>query len=303
MHLICPACGGRIPESESYHICSVCRTNYHLGERCPAHPNAQMEVKHPGGRRPAPVRPVIRPVPPIRPVPQVPHRLVQVLTWVLLGGIVLLAVGNVGRWRPAPPAAARTGPSESGPRAIPVSTPDSRPTSRPPSPTSTPIPTAPPITRLPVTAVKASASATPGTDFCGTRTTYEPTLVLDGQADTTWRVPGERDMWLQLDFPGEVRLHRVGIVPGYNKTDPCDRTDRFIQNRVIQEVKLEFSNGQSMKWTLAYDRRMQFVSTGAVRTRFVRLVILSSYPPRPPEGVPPRQYVAISEATVEGRME
>lgn len=107
-------------------------------------------------------------------------------------------------------------------------------------------------------------------------------------------------MWLQVDFSSEVRLHRVGIVSGYDKPDPCDKTDRFVQNRVIQEVRLEFSDGQSMSWTLDYDRRMQFVSTYDVRTRAVRLVITSSYPPQPPQGVPPRQYVAISEVVVEG---
>jgi serine/threonine protein kinase len=203
----------------------------------------------------------------------------------------------------ATPTATVTATTSPSPTWTTTLEPSATPTpTRTPSPTSTPVPTLPPVSRLPVAAVGASAWATPGNDACQppNRTTYEPTLALDSRPDTAWRVPGESGMWLQVDFPSEVRLHRVGIVPGYDKIDPCDRTDRFSQNRVVQEVRLEFSDGQSENWPLDYDRWMQFMNTDDIRTRFVRLVIVSSYSPRPPSGVEPRQYVALSEVLVEG---
>ncbi len=45
---VCPACGRRIAENEAYHVCSVCHRNYHLGCRCPVHPNARMITRESG---------------------------------------------------------------------------------------------------------------------------------------------------------------------------------------------------------------------------------------------------------------
>ncbi len=63
---ICPVCGRSIKENEQYHICSVCKRNYHLTHGCPEHPTADMEVINPSGVH-SPPRLIRRIPPPTRP--------------------------------------------------------------------------------------------------------------------------------------------------------------------------------------------------------------------------------------------
>ena len=149
--------------------------------------------------------------------------------------------------------------------------------------------------------VSASGSAPSNVDSQGNTVTYDPPNATDGKNDTAWRV--ERDgveQWLQLDFDAEVAVRKIGIIPGYDKVDQFDGTDRFTQNRVLKRVRLEFSDGSNQRASFAQQRDMQFVVLPkAVRTRFVRIVILDTFPPPPaPAG---RDFTPISEVVVQAQ--
>jgi hypothetical protein len=96
-----------------------------------------------------------------------------------------------------------------------------------------------------------------------------------------------------------VAVRKIGIIPGYDKIDRFDGTDRFMQNRVVKKVRLEFSDGTTQEASFEQRRDMQFVALPqAIRTRFVRIVIRDTYPPAPaPDG---RDFTPISEVVVEG---
>ncbi len=59
---VCPCCGKSISDSESYLKCSICKRNYHLGCRCPAHPDAIHEP-YPPRTEPVCVRVITPPLP------------------------------------------------------------------------------------------------------------------------------------------------------------------------------------------------------------------------------------------------
>jgi serine/threonine protein kinase, bacterial len=158
------------------------------------------------------------------------------------------------------------------------------------------------IVAIPPEHVSASSSAASNVDSQGNTVTYVPENAIDQKNETTWRVDGNGvDQWLQLDFADEVVVWKVGIIPGYYKIDQYDGTDRFLQNRVVKQVRLEFSDGTTQEASFAQQRDLQFVELPhATRTDFVRIVILDTYPPPPaPDG---RDFTPISEVVVEGEL-
>ena len=156
-----------------------------------------------------------------------------------------------------------------------------------------------PVTLKP-SGVSASGVLTPSIDSQGNTITYEPAQAIDGASDTAWRVSGDGiGQWLQLDFASPVGVTRVGLIPGYDKVDPFDGTDRFAQNRVVRRARLEFSDGTSFEATFERRRDLQFVQAPQpTRTRWIRIVILDTYPPATDRE--PRDATPISEVVVEG---
>jgi serine/threonine protein kinase len=149
--------------------------------------------------------------------------------------------------------------------------------------------------------VSASSAAAAGKDASGNTISYDPQNAIDRRADTTWRVDGDgAGQWLQLDFDSEVNITSLGIIPGYDKIDPGDGTDRFMQNRVVKVVRFEFSDGSSVRASFEQIRAMQFVTfEQAIRTRSVRIVVEQTYPP-PPAEQGGRDFTPISEVNVLG---
>jgi hypothetical protein len=147
----------------------------------------------------------------------------------------------------------------------------------------------------------ASSQADAGVDSQGNAVTYEPGNAVDGQPDTTWRVAGDgTGQWLELEFADEISVQAIGIIPGYDKVDPFDNTDRFVQNRVVKVARFEFSDGTTTRASFEQLRTMQFVSLPqAVRTRSIRIVIEETYPP-PPADQGGRDFTPISEVQVQG---
>jgi serine/threonine protein kinase len=85
--------------------------------------------------------------------------------------------------------------------------------------------------------VIASDTAPSSTDAAGNRVTYVPANVIDGDVQTAWRTPGDgQGASVTLLFDNPIDIVRIGLIPGYAKTDPDTGANRFLQNRIITSV-------------------------------------------------------------------
>ena len=142
--------------------------------------------------------------------------------------------------------------------------------------------------------ILASGEAAPGQDACGTPVPFSPARAGDGDPTTAWRVEGSgRGSYLVLRFGEPVRVDRIGIIPGYAKTDPCDGMDRFFENRIVRRVRYSFDSGDSVIQDLAPEPQLQFrqvdVATTEIRIEIVRTSAHGG-----------RNYTPISEVAVFG---
>lgn len=161
--------------------------------------------------------------------------------------------------------------------------------------------TAPPTTTttappgpLPFASASAPTTAADGVDACQATTSYSASRLIDGAPDTAWRMDGDGSgQTLTLTLSGEHRVREVGLVPGYNKVDPCDGADRFVQNRRPTSVTWLFDDGTQATQTLSDVRQLQTVSVDATTTT-VRLRLDGV------TGSPERDFTAISEVTARG---
>jgi serine/threonine-protein kinase len=119
----------------------------------------------------------------------------------------------------------------------------------------------------------ASGTAPASTDGAGDRVTYVPGNVLDGHVETAWRVPGDglgERVTLLFDTP--VDLSRIGVIPGYAKTDPETGVDRFTQHRILTQVEYLIPGVPSKTQTFRPEPVPQFVHLRVTTSR-VTLVI------------------------------
>lgn len=147
-------------------------------------------------------------------------------------------------------------------------------------------------------AISASSTAPPQEDAGGREHTYEPDNAIDGITETAWQV--EEDStgeYLLLEYDEPVVVTSVGVIPGYDKIDPFDGTDRFYQRHVVEEAEIEFSDGSSVEAEFDQDPKMQFTQVPETETEYVRITILDTYPP---DASPGADIAAISEIEVEG---
>ncbi len=116
---------------------------------------------------------------------------------------------------------------------------------------------------------------TVGSD-CEGEIRYDPSLVLDGRPETAWGVSGsgagER---LYLDLGRQSRVQRVGLIPGYAKTDPCSGADRFTGNRVVRSVMWTFDDGTQVVQEFDPQATMQEIDVDVV-TETIEIEILES---------------------------
>jgi Protein kinase domain len=142
--------------------------------------------------------------------------------------------------------------------------------------------------------VDATNTAEPGIDACGEEVPFVPERLIDGDPTTAWRTAGNGvGEELILSFDREVRILRIGLIPGYAKIDPCDGTDRFPENRVIQRVQYRFPARPSSIQEFEASPTMQYVDLD-VETTVFSIVILETEP----QG--DRNYTVISEVEVYG---
>jgi serine/threonine protein kinase len=105
-------------------------------------------------------------------------------------------------------------------------------------PGQSPSPGSPPVLIREGVQVIASDTAPSSTDAAGNVVTYVPGNVVDGDVETAWRTPGDgRGASVRLIFDNPVSVVRIGLIPGYAKTDPQTGVDRFRQNRIIESVE------------------------------------------------------------------
>lgn len=146
-------------------------------------------------------------------------------------------------------------------------------------------------------AALASRSAAPGRDAQGVTVSYGPENLIDGDPQTAWRIEGDgQGTQLLLFFQRPVLIQEVHIIPGYAKIDASDGTNRFTQNRRVQQVQLHFANGVMQEATLADSPTDQTIKLAEqVLTEHMVVTILHSTT----HGG--RDFTAVSELSVRGQ--
>lgn len=128
------------------------------------------------------------------------------------------------------------------------------------------------------TGATADCSAPDSVDAAGVTQTYEPAKAFDGKRETAWRCSGDASgKTLVIKFGGPVELTSVGLIPGYDKIDGTDASDRFVQSRKITRVRWTFDDGTSVESTPNGDRAMTTTPV-SVRTGTVRMTIEQTTP-------------------------
>lgn len=171
------------------------------------------------------------------------------LVAVLLVLALVLGGWLVARSLAADNQPARTPAEKSGAGAI---------TSEPTAPKSSEKPESPrpaphrgPVARVKVTAISATCTLEPGIDSAGRRVEYAAGNAVDGNPSTAWRCEGDAvRQRLALRLPKGTEVAAVGLVPGYAKTDPASRVDRYAENNRITRVRWLLAEGVTLEQRL-----------------------------------------------------
>lgn len=128
------------------------------------------------------------------------------------------------------------------------------------------------------TGATADCSAPDSVDAANVTQSYEPAKAFDGKTETAWRCTGDAaGKTIVIKFAAPVQLTSVGLIPGYDKIDPTDAANRFVQSRKVQRVKWTFDDGTSVESTPNGRRGMQTTPV-SVRTGTVRMTIEQTTP-------------------------
>jgi hypothetical protein len=118
------------------------------------------------------------------------------------------------------------------------------------------------IARLANVHATAGCTSKPGVDAGGAKVTYDAGNLTDGVADTTWRCDGAAiGEKITFDLGRDVAIGQVGLIPGYAKTDPHSKVDRYAENNRVTKVR----------WTIGHTVVVQKMS-GAPKDRSLQLV-------------------------------
>lgn len=132
-----------------------------------------------------------------------------------------------------------------------------------------------------VAQVFASDARADSTDSCGAPTNYQPVNAVDSIRETAWMVSGDGvGAVFTIVFEEPSIVSEVGLVPGYDKFDPCSGTDRFDALRRVTAVRWTFDDGTSIDQEVSPTRDWQSTSVDppAVASR-VAMTILSTTEP------------------------
>jgi hypothetical protein len=101
---------------------------------------------------------------------------------------------------------------------------------------------------------------------------------------------------LIITLIGRSLVTTVGLVPGYDKFDPCTQTDRFFDLRRIVTVRWSFDDGTEFVQSLDPNApAMQTVTLArGVETSTIRMTILATTAP----GLPRLDHTPVSEIQI-----
>ncbi len=226
-----------------------------------------------------------------------------VMVLVAVGGVwLLLSPGGDDDSGTDPPASSASAPQdEASDEPAPSSSPaeEEVTSSAPPSET---VPAGDPVDVAATAAVTAPPAAPPNADAFGNRTTYVAANMVDGRADTCWRMAGDgTGMEISFALAAPTALTRVGMINGYAKNAVVGgrNLNWYVGNRRVLSAQWVFDDGTTVDQPLVATKRMQTVDLGGpVTTSSVtlRLVVVSS----PGTGRSARNYTAVSEVTLVG---
>jgi hypothetical protein len=230
-----------------------------------------------------------------------PHGAPAWIAWIVVGGILCalfgLGVFLVLRQPTEPsaateePVAASTRPSGSAPaKPTGKASPSGRATSRPSSKAS-----GTPTAMAPSSTVEVPGSAPPNNDVDGTQVTFVGPNLVDGDAETAWRLAGDQTgAVITLRFDTEVTVNQVGMVNGWAKTTRSTsgaEYDWYHANRRVLSVDW-IIGGRTFPQSFGDTTDMQVLDIPDVRTSDVQVKITSVSAPGTTN---PRDYTAISE--------
>jgi hypothetical protein len=116
--------------------------------------------------------------------------------------------------------------------------------------------------------VTASSTAPSSTDAAGNPVTFVPANVIDGMVQTAWRTPGAgHGESITLIFDNPIEVDRIGLIPGYAKTDPQTGANRFLQDRIIEAVAYEIPGLPNTRQTFEPIPAPQFTSLDVTTSR------------------------------------
>lgn len=144
--------------------------------------------------------------------------------------------------------------------------------------------------------VSASCQAPDSEDSQHNPITFNPLHLVDGDVKTAWRCVGDatgQRIVLELDGPHHVLL--VGLIPGYDKIDPFNGTDRFVENRRVSSVQWACDNGDTARQTFEDQRSMQYLNVDFAGCATLTITITGTLTPG---GT--RDFTPISEVEVDG---
>lgn len=151
---------------------------------------------------------------------------------------------------------------------------------------------------VPASGATSTCTAPPSTDNTGRPVGYEPDNLVDNDAATAWRCPGNgHGVQIKLRYSVPVEVGAVGLIPGYAKIDPADGTDRYPENRRVTRVQWSFDDGSSVVQDVDGSPALHEFQTMSIplrTTSTVTMTILSTTAPGS------RDFSAISEAGVYG---
>lgn len=205
----------------------------------------------------------------------------------LIGGMLLVSDGDDEQ--PDNQARANAAPSDEAPPSSKLPG---------PTPTETPPPADGPQELARFAAASAPKTARPNLDTRGNLVRYEARNMLDGVAQTCWRMPGDgTGQEITFTLSGPTELSEVGLINGYAKS--AGKLDWYAGNRRVLEVEWRFDDGTSVDQTLAETRDLQSLPITPVTTSSVVLRLVSvSDPGRGPSA---RNYTAISSISLVGQ--
>ncbi|MFL6158656.1 MAG: NADase-type glycan-binding domain-containing protein [Marmoricola sp.] len=135
------------------------------------------------------------------------------------------------------------------------------------------------VSPVAVDAVTATCTSDPGVDSAGKKVDYEAANTVDHDPTTAWRCDGEATgTKLTITLPADTAVGQVGLIPGYAKTDPKSRADRYAENNRITKVRWTLADGTVVEQKLDPNpdkRDVQLVRVPRTATGTVTLEILA----------------------------